>query len=540
MIRWGLPSLRSPFTPNSSPPCCSTSFRGKELDFGSPRFPHIAIGFDENETLHKETLRTQACSSNPHTVENDYSNLEVKISKRSCKGLHNMVNDTRVLSDSDTSIYVRSIQACSASHFHVLMENVNVLEDGVSVSEKLERDIIAQLGRLGALKLFNACLSRTIDTMDVRADITEDNQENDNRPDDDLKKKVIFSKRKEERKTRHAKRLQASSRKLVRITESSRDYTHHEAGFAAKKAKARGRRAMLTKNEAEMSKGIKVVARLEKVKTTLEKETGRAVTLNCWAEAAGIDEKVLQRDLRFGWYCRDELLKSGRSLVFYLARYYRGLGIAYEDLIQAGSIGILQGAERFDHTRGYQFSTYVQYWIRKAMSHLVSRHARGIKVPLALGTTVNRVHKARKALKRSRGKHPDDIDVSKFTGLSLEKIKSADSCLRIVGSLDQKIGDFINMKYLECTPDTSIEVPERTVMKQHMRNDIYRLLQELDPKERRILILRYGLEGHCMSLHEVGKIFDVSKEWIRRMEKRALTKLKTGEIQTILRHYVDL
>lgn len=92
----------------------------------------------------------------------------------------------------------------------------------------------------------------------------------------------------------------------------------------------------------------------------------------------------------------------------------------------------------------------------------------------------------------------------------------------------------------ECTPDTSIEVPERTVMKQHMRNDIYRLLQELDPKERRILILRYGLEGHCMSLHEVGKIFDVSKEWIRRMEKRALTKLKTGEIQTILRHYVDL
>lgn len=79
---------------------------------------------------------------------------------------------------------------------------------------------------------------------------------------------------------------------------------------------------------------FKVVARLEKVKTTLEKETGRAVTLNCWAEAAGIDEKVLQRDLRFGWYCRDELLKSGRSLVFYLARYYRGLGIAYEDLIQ--------------------------------------------------------------------------------------------------------------------------------------------------------------------------------------------------------------
>lgn len=79
---------------------------------------------------------------------------------------------------------------------------------------------------------------------------------------------------------------------------------------------------------------FKVVAQLEKVKLTLEKETGKAVSLNCWAEAAGIDEKVLQHDLHFGWYCRDELLKSGRSLVLYLSRYYRGLGVAHEDLMQ--------------------------------------------------------------------------------------------------------------------------------------------------------------------------------------------------------------
>lgn len=96
------------------------------------------------------------------------------------------------------------------------------------------------------------------------------------------------------------------------------------------------------------------------------------------------------------------------------------------------------------------------------------------------------------------------------------------------------------MIFQECTPDTALEMPEKTVMKQHMRNDVHKLLQELDPKERRVLIHRYGLEGHCMSLHEVGKVFDVSKEWIRKMEKRALTKLRTEQNQTNLKHYLNL
>ncbi|XP_021739089.1 RNA polymerase sigma factor sigC-like [Chenopodium quinoa] len=537
MMRCVLPSLRSPFTINSSPPCCSTSFRGKELDFGSARLSLLTFGFDESESLRKDTSRPHASSSLPQTAENDYSNLETTISKRPCKGLQN----TLVLPEGDTSMYVRSVQACSASHFHVLMENINVLENKVSDSEllKLERDILVQLGRLGALQLFHACLSRTVDMLDLPDQITVDNQVNV-RKDNVLKKNVVFSKRKEERKSRQQRRLQATSKKCACRSEISIENSmHHVVSSAAKKTTARSRRAVIAKNEAEMSRGIKVVAQLEKMKSTLEKESGKVVSLKCWAEAAGIDEKVLQHDLHFGWYCRDELLKSGRSLVLYLARYYRGLGIAHEDLMQAGNVGILQGAERFDHTRGYQFSTYVQYWIRKAMSQLVSRHGRGIKVPATLSTTISRIQKARKTLKRSQGKHPDDVEVSKVTGLSLDKIKSADKCLRIVGSLDSKVGD-INIKYLECTPDTSLEMPEKTVMKQHMKNDVHKLLKELDPKERRVLILRYGLEGHCMSLHEVGKIFNVSKEWIRKMEKRAFNKLKNEENRRNLKHYIDL
>lgn len=118
------------------------------------------------------------------------------------------------------------------------------------------------------------------------------------------------------------------------------------------------------------------------MKTALEEDTKQVVSLSSWAEASGVEEKMLQQQLYHGYYCRDELIRSTRSLVVYFAKKYRGMGIALEDLLQVGYIGVLQGAERFDTTRGYRFSTYVQYWIRKSMSRVVAKYARGITVPV--------------------------------------------------------------------------------------------------------------------------------------------------------------
>ncbi|KAK9683837.1 hypothetical protein RND81_10G167900 [Saponaria officinalis] len=540
MMRWGVPSFH--FTSNYSP-TCSTSSRGKELDFGIAKMPLLTISFDEGEVRLKDSPRPYAClSSSPRTVENDYTNLELIINTRSNIGTHNMVGENQVPSDVETSSRVRSDRPSSSSNFHVLMENINMLENKITDLDivKLESDILVQLGRLGALELFRARLSRTLEDStftvmsDSKSQLPRYHQEN-KKTDNDLAKRVVHSKKKEKRKSKQQKRLQLASKRCACKSEP-----FSEASYVRKQSKATRKRVVLTKNEAELATGIKVVSKLEKVKVALEKDYGRGVSLSCWAEAVGIDEKTLQRDLQFGWYCRDELLKSGRPLVLFLARNYQGLGIAHEDLIQAGNIGILQGAERFDHTRGYQFSTYVQYWIRKAMSQLISRHGRGIKVPLTLSTAINRVKKARKILKRSRGKHPDDVEVANYTGLSLDKIKAADKCLRIIGSLDQKVGNYIDMKYLECTADTTIEMPQKTLMKQQMKSEIEKLLDNLDPKERRVLVLRYGFGSHCMSLHEIGKIFNVSKEWIRKMEKKAMTKLKDDDIRISLSHFLNL
>ncbi|KAG4963174.1 hypothetical protein JHK82_039844 [Glycine max] len=280
-----------------------------------------------------------------------------------------------------------------AQHFCLLMDNLFVLEETFADYEalRLEKAIILQLEKLGALKLFNVCLSRSLGTSPVS------------------------------------------------------DYADKEdlLGFSASVVKrvpnTKNKRIIVAKREAEISKGLKVLAELEKIRTAIEEDTKQVASLSNGAEASGVDEKVLQQLLHHGYYCRDELIQSTHSLVLYLARKYMGMGIALDDLLQAGYVGVLQGAGRFDSSRGYKFSTYVQYWIRKSILRVVARYARGIVIP---------IQKARKAMKCMHKKCPDDYEIAKMTGLSLDKIKSASNCLRIVASLDQKVGNHLGVEYM--------------------------------------------------------------------------------------------
>ncbi|KAJ9555759.1 hypothetical protein OSB04_010373 [Centaurea solstitialis] len=300
-------------------------------------------------------------------------------------------------------------------------------------------------------------------------------------------------------------------------------------------------RLKITRNEAELSQGVKMVADLERIRMMLEEDGGPTVSFSSWATAAGVDKKVLLENLQFGWCCRDELLKSTRSLVIYIAKNYNGQGIAFKDLIQAGNVGVLQGAERFDRSRGYKFSTYVQYWIKKSLLMFLSRHSREIRIPLTLSKAISRIQKARKVLAGTDGRWPDDCEVAKFTGLSLAKIGSATNCLRVVGSINQKFSNGIDAKFWECTPDPTAMTPEEILMKQDMVNDIYNRMNDLDARERTVLVLRFGLKGYQRkTLEEIGRSFGVSKEWIRRIERRALTKIKVDDEETLqsLRHYL--
>ncbi|KAL8139275.1 hypothetical protein V2J09_005296 [Rumex salicifolius] len=485
--------------------------RGKEAHLESSKLSFINVIPEDIEKTRKDSLLAYTCLSSvaQTTTETDYTNLEMIARKRSSKDLHTLMSDVLTTIDRNESISFTSVLAYNKSHYEVLMDNVHILEDRIANanSVELEKNILVQLGRIGALELFRSCLSRTTieppaSDRSCKPSETAGDDHREEKVNTDANKVIIMSRKKEKRKSRREK-LPEKDEKLV---------SFHLVSRAAKKAKTQSRKQSAFKNEAEMAHGIKVVANLERIRTSMEKEMGREVSMRSWAEAAEIDEKLLQKRLRYGWQCRDELIKSARSLVLYIAKNYRGLGIAPEDLIQAGNVGVLQGAERFDQTRGYKFSTYVQYWIRKAMSVL-----------------------------KSSGDYPDDLEIAKFTGLSLQKIKSASRCLRVVGSTDQNVGDWSTTKLSEFTVDKSVDSPERTVMRKHMKHEITELMSELNPKERQVLVLRYGFGGQqCRSLHEVGVVFNVSKEWIRRVEKRALTKLRNESNKTNLKHYFDI
>ncbi|KAK9273309.1 hypothetical protein L1049_018116 [Liquidambar formosana] len=553
-LKWGFP-VQSHFLTKSPSKRSSSSFRGREASFDSARISFPSVIYEESEILYDDPLKAYAYSSALQILENDYAEIEeakVNVGKRSCSRLHSMTDDAQMPMPfgGDDSSFLKSVQASKAPHFNLLMENLDILEETFADSNvvSLERDILVHLERLGALQLFHTCLSNTVktstsfDMSDAPTELIGEGQMQGT-IDDHVSNVVVCSGKKYERKSRRERALEKANKISVLSMPSKTNNKRPgrpTISSAKRPSNSRIKRLIMARNEAEMSRGVKVVADLERIRETLEKETGRVASLSSWADAAGVDKKVLQQRLHFGWYCRDELLRSTHSLIVYLARNYRGMGVAFEDLLQAGNLGVLRGAERFDHTRGYRFSTYAQYWIRKSMSTLVARHARGIHIPFTLSRRIKQIQEAQKACK-SVGKYLDDDEIAKFTGLSLAKVQLASKCLRVVGSIDQKMGDCLSVKFMECMPDTSIKSPDEIVMRQHMKKDIYGLLKGLDLREKRVLALRYGFGDHLpKSLEEIGRLLHVSKEWIRKIEKTALAKLKDEETRGNLSHYLNL
>lgn len=550
--KWGSP-MQSHSVTNSTSMFSSFSARGMEASVNQARLSFLSVVSEEGDILNKYSFKSFACSSAAQNVENDclqMERLKMNVDKTSHVSINNMMGNDKVSVEEEISTSHTRLGERMTSRFSFLLDNLDTLENLVADLDalKLERDILLQLGRLGALEFFNACLSRTLQTsnvLDLSAVPTENTGESktDGMLDDHTGKTVVRTGKKEERKFRRERAASDNGKKTTSLSLPSKTVQNNlqKPTFVKRTSSSSSRRSLIARNEAKMTRGVKVASDLERIRTTLEKETGQVVSLSCWAEATGLDKKVLQQQLQFGWYCRDELIKNTHSLVLYIARNYRGMGIAMEDLILAGNLGVLQGAERFDPTRGYRFSTYVQYWIRKSMLKIVERHARGIQIPYALSRSINKIQKARKALSNSHGRYPDDWEVAKFTGLSLAKIESAKKCLRVVASLDQKIGEGHYAKYSEFIPDMSIQNPEEAVTRQHMREEIYDLLRGLDSRERQVMVLRYGFkDNQPKSLAEIGRLFHVSKERVRKIEKKIMIKLRDEGIRRNLSRYVIL
>ncbi|CAA0806699.1 RNA polymerase sigma factor sigC [Striga hermonthica] len=540
-LKWCGLSVQSPLSTTTSSWPTSFSCMKRDSSYCWDKLSAASVLYGEAEMLNDDS-RERICSSSPQLLEDYYlraGESKVALGNGSGDDLYILLDkDNEISKIEDKQAHLTSLQSSQASQYGLLMKNLDELEELFAYSNdaRLEKDIMEQLERLGALRFFHSCLSRTLESS-TYSNLCNAHDEiivGEHRISDRVGKLFIQSGKKEMRKLRRNKKIKKEGERLDSI---SREVLELKFGLPSRK-RGRSPRSNIARIEADMSSGVKMVAKLEKLRVMLEDETGQIASPSDWAKVAGFEKNELRQHLHYGWYCRDELLKSTRSLVIFISKNYWGLGVPFEDLVQAGSMGVLKGAERFDRTRGYKFSTYVQYWIRKSMSTLVAKHGRGVRIPCTLSMTINQVQKARKALCASNGKYPDDTEIARFTGLSMAKIKSANKCLRVVGSIDHKIGEGINVDYMEITPDKSILSPEESFIRQQMIKDLYTLLNGLGPTEKQVIILRFGLgNNQRKSLDEIGRIFRVSKEWIRRKEKSALTKLRSEDCIKFLNHY---
>jgi RNA polymerase primary sigma factor len=244
--------------------------------------------------------------------------------------------------------------------------------------------------------------------------------------------------------------------------------------------------------------------------------------------------ELAQRIERGDLAAKERLVNANLRLVIANARKYEGLELPLLDLIQEGILGLIRAAEKFDYRKGFKFSTYATFWIRESIQRAIANRARPIRVPVHLGQRERRIERARQALLMRLGRDPTDLELAEAAELEVSAVRELDEVARVVTSLDRPVGDG------EETPlgtliASDAEGPEDQIETAVRRAAVHRALARLPEPERRVVKLRFGIDGDDPTpLREAGRRLGISADAVRRLERKALAKLAdNGELEDV-------
>ena len=280
----------------------------------------------------------------------------------------------------------------------------------------------------------------------------------------------------------------------------------------------------------------------DEVELSMQLEAGTRATshLEKTEDLTSEDRTILVATVRRGDAAQRRLVESNLRLVVSIARRYVGRGMALLDLIQEGNLGLMRAVERFDYRRGFRFSTYATWWIRQSITRAIADQGRTIRMPIHIVDTVNKLTRAQRDMAQTLGREPTVEELAIELDLTTERLVELTRIAQDTISLETPVGEEEDSTLGDFVEDTDAEVPADAATFRLLQENLALALEGLNPREREVLIMRFGLaDGRMRTLEEVGEHFKVTRERIRQLETKALAKLRHPEKARNLQGFLE-